>query len=298
MKNSEFYYKETGKIGTGSALSICAAGTAAAALLGLIYGYATAYIPFIYVSFIITVLYGSSLGFIVGKVAYMTKVRNRTAIVGLAILVGFFAVYFSWVFWLYAASEQTILEFNPATLLNYMQDIAVDGMWSIFSYTPSGTYLYTIWTMEALFISAMTVLIGIGKIGKQPYCESCELWTEPTSVSMHLSPIENVEDLLSSLERNNLSELKKLVENNPKQLSRTQVIISNCTNCSTTYYLTIHSITDTVNVDGEKEPEEDLIVENLILTNQAYAEIMKWKSGLNAPKLEETAESTSEETES
>jgi hypothetical protein len=291
MENSELYYRESGKIGIGSILSIFLAGIPAAAVLGFAYGYALYYIPFIYLNIIITALFGMGVGLVIAKVAHLTKVRNQNSLSFITFSIGVVAAYFGWVFWLYAASEQTLLEFNPFELFQTLKDLASEGVWSIFGYTPKGFALYIIWAIEAIIIMVTASAITIMQDGEQPFCEKCNSWTEQLTISENLSPVENLKELVSSLKRNDLSELMKLVEIDPKELIKTTLLISNCTNCNNTYFLMLKSITESLDKDGGRNKDEDvMLIKNLVLSNEAYAEIMKWKSGLKPPTLEETTE--------
>ncbi len=170
----------------------------------------------------------------------------------------------------------------------------------MFGTSPSGGVLYSIWVVEALIIIVAAVAMCLGAIKRNPFCESCESWTEATLISNRLSPIINIEDLVSTLEINNQSQLMKLVEIDPMDKLRTQVQVFSCSNCSNTFYLTVDAISVTIDDKGERDEEETSIVENLILTTQAHNEITAWAKRLKEPKpavAEATATEDSNDTE-
>lgn len=279
------YYKESGKIGLPGIVLMAAAGLIASAILGAIYGYAIFYIPFIYLNFFITIFFGVGVGLAIGKTGYFTKVRNRQAVLIFGLVFGIIAGYFGWIFWIHAASEQTVLDFNPENILTIMGDIAENGAWSMFGWTPTGAALYIIWAIEGLIIIIASIIFALSGIGRQPFCEECENWTEETTLTNTLEPIGDPGTLISGLEKNNIGELTKLKRVSPDESHRTKVQLLNCPECGKSHYLTLEDIKVTVNDKGETKEDETTILENLILTNQSFDEIRKWGEDLNKEEL-------------
>jgi hypothetical protein len=79
-----------------------------------------------------------------------------------------------------------------------------------------------------------------------------------------------VKEFVSSLERNDVSELIKLVEIDPTELKRTKVSISNCENCNDSHFLRLQSIIQKRNKNGGTNLGKfDIFVEDLVLSNEA-----------------------------
>jgi hypothetical protein len=182
----------------------------------------------------------------------------------------FFAVYLGWVSWIYASSDQTLLEFNPIELFQLISDLSSKGSWLIFGYTPKGRVLEIVWLLEASIIMIMTSTMAIMEVKKQPFCDKCNSWTERKTIPENTSHVENVKEFVSSLERNDVSELIKLVEIDPTELKRTKVSISNCENCNDSHFLRLQSIIQKRNKNGGTNLGKfDIFVEDLVLSNEA-----------------------------
>ena len=263
MEKSSLYYKESGQLGTMGPTLMGIGGLIASLVLGAIYAYATFYIPFIYINFLITLGLGIGLGFVVGKAALIGKVRNQRAVVVFALVAGVLAEFFNWVFWIHAAFEQEMLTFSFSAILDVMQVLAEEGAWSVFGITPSGIMLYLVWLIEAGIIIGTTTLIAMGHAIGKPFCENCDRWVDTEVVSSRLARIIHPAKLVEDLENQDFTTITALEQVEHNATRRTKLELSTCKNCEQDHYLSVTMIDVEIDNEGKAEEKEDILVENL-----------------------------------
>ena len=282
MNNPKLYYQESGHVGVQGPVLMVLAGTASAAILGAVYGYAIYLIPFIYLNFIITIFFGGALGFVVGKMGAMGKVRNGLAMMGFGLLIGIIGEYFGWVFWIHAASEQEVLDFNPGNIFYTMGDIAENGLWGIFGWVPTGAALYIIWVIEAaIIIGAATLAVFMGG-NSEPFCETCQQWTESTTLSDSLQPIPDLPSFVSAMEQKDFQPLKNLPATEHPADAFTRIKLMSCPNCQNAHFLSAEAVSVSYDEDGKREEDETTFMEHLIVDTATANDLKKWSEGQEA----------------
>ena len=281
MRNDNLYYKESGYVGIPGLALMTIAGLTTSILFGFIYAYAIFYIPFIYLNFFITLIFGAGIGLAVGKSGFLTKVRNKNVMLLFGLIFGLLAEYFGWVFWIYAASEQQLLSFNPSTVIYTMQGVAEFGAWSIFGWTPTGSALYIIWLIEGVMIVGAAVGTTLMGIGSNPFCEKCQRWTETTVLASYLEPIVNLPEFVDALENKRLEVLTNLANLKSSGDNRTRVELASCESCDNAHYLTLKEVRTNINDKGEPEVEENVLVENLVIDPATLDELKTWAKSLS-----------------
>lgn len=276
MESTTLYYQESGKTNPMGVSLALMAGLAAASILGFVYAYATFYIPIIYFNFLLTYFFGFSIGYAVGKVGALGKIRNGRVLSFTAIGMAIVGVYFAWVFWISAASEGGLWSFNLNTLWLFIQLIAMEGAWSIFGSTPTGGTLYLIWIAEAAIILVGTIMAVAAGRGSIPYCESCDKWLKSKQITERVKGIANPIGFRQEMEGKNYDALKQLPEADPAARNRTSIQLLSCQACNNQHYLTIDKIERSVDSDGKAKEQTTRVLENLKLDRLAYQDIMEW----------------------
>jgi len=283
MNNPDMYYQESGTLSAKGILYTLGAGVVGAAVLGAVYAYASYYIPFIYLNLILCVVLGVGVGWLVGKASYLGEVRNQNFLMAVAVGCGLLAMYFAWIFWLYAWTDQELLSYNPGGIFDMMGLISVTGIWSIFGATPTGFGLYAIWIIEALIVIIAALLLALGSSGREPYCEDCENWTKETNLTKRVEPITNPAALISSLEQRDMSVLTAMNAVPLTDNHRTKIDLVKCPNCSNAHYLTVEAIEASYDDDGKLTENETTIVENIKLNQESYDQVKRWGEVLGIP---------------
>lgn len=266
---SSKYYKHSGKFSPLGIVLMLVFGGIGALISGALYGYIIAYCPFIYINFIITIVYGLIVGFCVTQGAKRGKVRNMKVLTLVSFLVGCFAQYVNWVFWLFATSKQEIFLFMPQDVFAMIQLLNKMGVWSIFGGTPTGFTLYAIWAIEAFMIIGMVTLGPYSTLSEVPFCETSKKWLEDKTSIFPLQAVEDYETLKTEIEQDNFQQLVGLERtDNLKHYSQLDFLQSeaNPDFC----LMTLSHIQVGIDKDGKEEREENKVMVNFLLPRSIY----------------------------
>jgi hypothetical protein len=280
------YFKPSGSfspIGLATALGI---GVVATLVLGLVYGYALAWIPFIYINFFIVAGYGFGVGFILAYAGKLGKIRHFGLMLGLGFLVGLLAEYVGWVAWLHAMSDQELLILDPGELFRGIKLLAASGVWSLSSWTPTGWALYTVWGIEVLMVIGLATVMG-GSMASEPFCERCHRWVENKDPQGPFSPECITQELVSDLEDEKYEVLQSLASCAPSD-AYVEAELNHCSGCSQLHLMTINLVTIKINDEGKPEKSEQQIVQNLLVTanvHESVKELAARPPGVVAPEL-------------
>ncbi|MHC4953520.1 MAG: hypothetical protein ACYTGZ_06490 [Planctomycetota bacterium] len=273
MIDSDLYYAPSHGFEAPAIPVMLALGGVAAAALGFAYGYLVHVNPFIYINVLATLGLGFAIGIAGGHGVTKFKVRWPALAGTLALVVGVFAVYISWIAWshaLVADAGGDIWIVNPANLFEFMKLVAEDGAWSIGSMTPTGIVLWAIWALEAGIIAVLPAYLS-WQSARKPFCENCEAWTE-AEMACATGSTNDHDSLVRSLERGDVLALAKLGPAEGRAYTRATV--NACNSCRDTAFLTVESVT----IDTKKDKDEEnssTVVENLILSPETRARAME-----------------------
>lgn len=273
MTNETNYFAHSGKVPVTAILLMIIFGLIGALILSVIYGYAIAYIPLIYINFFITVGFGMLTGIAVGIGGKMGKAR-KPALYGLiGLIVGLFAVYASWIAWFYASSDQTLLILNPDELLTAINLVSITGAWNIFGWTPTGLSIYLIWAIEALIVIGGCTLVAYGYVQVQPFCEKCSQWVENAQTITGYQAIEDEKDFTRKLEEGQLDMVSSLQKAPDTSLKSTEIEINHCGSCDESNYLSLTTVNVSVDDKGKESKDSNKFICNLKISNGQHGEI-------------------------
>jgi hypothetical protein len=139
------------------------------------------------VTFFLSAAFGGITGIAAGMAMKSAKVRNGRMAALVGFLVASVAHALSWAVWVYALLKRAevkdvellALILDPGLLWNAIVEINRVGAWSIKNATPTGTFLWFLWGVEAVIVVGTGVL-GVATVLEAPFCEACETWTENT----------------------------------------------------------------------------------------------------------------------
>ncbi len=281
MENQRLYYKHSGGIGLLGPVLMVLFGVIGVTILSVIYGYATHWIPFIYITFFIVIGYAVGIGGALALAAYLGKVRNTYVLFSGGLILGVFAVYAAWIFWIFAASRQAVFTLNPNHIYLIMNDIAKEGGWSIFKYTPTGIVLYAIWAVEAIIIIGVAIIFPCVIMADMPFCENCGKWIKGKYETPKLMSIGDKKLFVNHLEIGDFTPLTSL-EKSTSFDDFTKASLTYCEDCTYNYFLTVKSIVMEEDSEGKLEEKEKDVVTNLILSEKTFRMLMEhWETMKN-----------------
>ncbi len=267
------YYQHSGKVGFLGLILMVFFGAFTALVGGAIYGYVTYYLPWVYLNFIITILFGFIVGFSISFGGKLGHVRSGGLLLLLGLIFGLLAEYTGWVSWIMALSGSELLVLAPGDMLTIIGEIAEEGPWSIFGWTPKGGWLFLFWIIEFLIIVGGATFAAFALIGSTPYCETCRRWIEEKKSIYPLDHFGDPDQLRARLDAGDFSSLLSLQKTGNIGDLFTQIDLLFCPSCRNMHLLSVMQIEISTDSDGKEDRSEDFVVENLIIDKRVFDDI-------------------------
>jgi uncharacterized membrane protein YvlD (DUF360 family) len=285
FKSISPYYEESGKVPPAGFIIALSIGILTALALSFVYAYAISYIPFIYLNFLLTGLFGVVIGAVVAMSAGFGKIRNRKVVIALAVVAALVACYMSWVLAVYLWLDSEVFIFNPSDLLTIIQVVAQEGVWSLKGATPTGAALYAIWGIEAAVIFGASFFGAIGAYSAEPFCENCNEWTKVVELTERLEEPEDFTAFLQGLEAKNYAVLTTLRNKKSSEPVKMKVDLLTCSSCSKVHYLRITLNVRGFDDNGKEEMKGTIIMDNLLIDQKTHQQLMDWQKKLDEKSL-------------
>lgn len=218
-------YTPSGTFSPAGVLLTLLVGIVIVVPLAFVYCLATFHIPFVYVNFLFTLLFGLLTGLIVIAGVKRFEIRNAkvAGFMGFVLFVVAYAAHWpAYVAVLLADWEfeepfnlkliaQIALDLvrDPEMLVELVKDINSSGVWSIGKSSKSvvkGLFLAGIWAAEALAILCLAVSTPVERV-RRPYSERKGEWIQPEEMPLPISRIESKEAFLGAMSRRDYSAL-------------------------------------------------------------------------------------------
>lgn len=276
------YYRSSGSVPFSGVFSALGPTVVVAAILGLVYAAIDWFNPFIYFTFIATAGFGLGVGYTLQSFLRMGKVRNRTAGIVLSLVAGVFALYASWVsfIWVlfYSSEGIHVLAYQPDLLMGAIQFFGENGIWEMNGSTPTGWGLYIVWILEALIIVGLTVSTALAKV--TPFCEACHEWSRPALCPAYFALPESPDELVRDLEGENYEPLHRLTQLPYDLDDRLHVTVHECPHCDATW-MSVDRVIITTDKDGKENTQDIPIVANLVIPS-AEGDVLKGLTNFTA----------------
>lgn len=270
LADKGIYYKHSGKVNPLGIVLVPLIGILGAAILSIVYAYATVYIPFVYLNFFITLGYGFAIGHLVVKAAEAGKIRNLKLVLFFGIIIAIFAEYFNWVSWIFAYTKTKVFVASPIDIIRIMGILGHLGAWSIKSVVVKGGFLYFVWFVEAVIIMGLIIAHSYTTIKSMPFCERCNIWIKSKIRISRLQPITDVAGFKNELERKDYSRLLNLERMSSSDNAYTVIELLICPSCREQHLLNVEKVRITTNSKGKKIESHTTIIENLIISEDTF----------------------------
>lgn len=273
----EAYYSHSGRAPFGGLLLGLVLGLVASPVLALIYSYVTLYLPFIYINFLISLGFGIGVGLPVGFGLKTGKVRNTPVALLLGGTVSLWAFYFVWAIWVFALLQRAgsgdvgLLDviFNPLGLGSVILKINETGAWTLFSFPVSGIMLWAVWAIEALIILILPLIMAWVFVS-DPYCETCNRWTEEEKAVREFKCVVPPEELKEIVRRKDYG----ILLGHPRRagdLIFYRADVHKCKSCNVLHVLKIEEVTLKIDENGKSSESKSAVVENLLINASEMA---------------------------
>ena len=258
-------YKHSGRVPVAGLLWSLMVGGATAALLGVVYAYATNYIPLVYINFLLTIGYGAAIGGAVGAGARMGRVRNLPVVVSGGVLMGLVGLYVAWAFDPMARFGFSPV-FDPLALYAYVQVFYENGFWGMSGdNTVSGIFLGVVWAAEAGTILFLAGKIPAGVLAEKPFCENCIQWGTTEGAVQRLSVTPEQQGSLNRLLTGDLQALAQFDRTPGDQGPYLTLDLTTCSSCAESNFLTVSLVTPTTDREGKPTSVVQPLLQNLVV---------------------------------
>jgi len=269
-------YRHSGAVTLSGLLLSSVAGACCALALGFGYTWAIAWIPFVYVNFLLALGLGGAVGFLVGRAATAGNLRNTFVIALLGLAWGVVAWYVAW------AADARARQFEDAPWFLWQPDL----LWAYATYcyengtwglgrgggTVSGIPLGIVWLIEAGMVVGCAMFMALGASLSQTFCERCGRWIETQQGVRKLSLQDANQDAVERLLAGELSvaaDLPRAGDGEP----HLRLDLTCCPTCSESNYLTLERVTYETDDKGNVSEKTETAVDRLAIAPRDVATV-------------------------
>ena len=294
------YYEKSGRYSIKGASIVTVSVLMTAIIVGYLYASICGEI------YIFSLLCGALMGVSIWGFNRIGKIRNDKILNYISLFAGFSMWYCQWVFWIEEKSYLTDnrcydglfdLFFSPFCLLKEILGMVDEGTWKITM--PSrisevnqrrwnnadyvtGPLLFLFWILEAI------ILLWIPKLGvffSKPFCEDSDKWAKEKKMPIPLNYIEDKDNFINSLEKQDYSILLKMKPSKSK-IMYSEFTFYHCNQNS--YFLKVENIKkkkykkNSTKIDSTSEVVkfikiQSIVAQRFILSLERLNELMENK---------------------
>ncbi len=242
-------FRLSGRVPVWGPAVMLVVGSLVGAPIGLLYGYLSAINPFVYLGVLGAIAFGVLLGVAAAFGARQGNVRSLPLAAVGATGVAAVALYAAWITWFHAKTDAWLT--TPDDLALGFELVLEAGAWSVFTVTPTGDALASVWALEALIATGAAAAAAYGDMERRGYCEACARWTQdaPTVAFAHVAA-----GRVRALAR--AGDLRALAARGPAPadaVERTEVVLSRCEGCEELHLASVTLVELERSRDGGKD---------------------------------------------
>lgn len=272
------YYQHSGNFSVAGAVMGLVVGAAVGIPLAFAYSYLILYIPVVgAITFLFSAGFGAAVGIATALGLKSQKVRNVWVALVVTVASGLVAFYSSWAVWIYALLRRANLEVNllpillqPGVLWELIRKVNQVGAYNLRGWTPTGTALWILWSLEALIIIGLAVYLGVKAMLSEPFCEACNCWCKE-SEGVGMVAAGDAGELKQRMEVKDFGFLEKLGGVPPDARQWFRLDLHSCPTCQMTNTLTVKSVTRSVDKQGKASDTVKDLVDQLLVTSDDAA---------------------------
>ncbi len=244
------FYRLPNKVTMLGIILMLFSGLLTAIIAGSLYGYIDTINPFVYINFLLTLITGLTIGAAVSASAKVGKTTHLLLITTLTFISAVLAVYIENTVYVFVKVNSIVeipflsVVLKPHAVIEFLQIIAVQGLWSFRGFTPTGWELYAIWLIEAGIIIVPSIYLAKRKMTENSFCELDNQWMDKVVLIENLQALENVnlQQLQTQVYNDDISSLIKLKKNPPGATDQTILEFTECAICGSQKLLNIKTV--------------------------------------------------------
>jgi hypothetical protein len=300
----DLYYRYPTRVPPLAIINALIVGIGVGLVAAAAYAYAIAFIPIIYLSLILTGLFGAVLGFVPAYAMRRGKVTSVTAMVAVAMIVTAVCYCFHWFVWLFAMLHHevplTVLLTHPVDVIDLLKEVNAHGVWSLHKGDSpvSGIALDVVWLCEAGAIFCIAWLVASKQRGETPFCDSCGIWC-PAGAKVRAMKAGDTADLRRRIEARDWSYLDTLGPM-PEGANRWfSLFYHACPQCGQLHTLTARDTVVSHDKKGNAKTTSRIIVDKLLIDPAELEQIREQQAVPPKPPVipEQSQENVAPETE-
>ncbi|WGS51635.1 hypothetical protein LFL96_09100 [Paraburkholderia sp. D15] len=301
--NKTKYYVRSGRVGASAPLYVLLGGGIGVAIVAALYAVVIRYNPFIYFSFLATLLFGGLIGFIAVQASQAGKSRSLPFDLFAALLLSAFGLWAYWLIWIvleldhgaHVAGELVFA--GPATWGDFLNWLAENYHVTVSRYI--GTHgaqastdnMRWIWAGEALLVMLAAQLLAWTSSGVRIFSERTGKWAE-TTLKADVQGIDGEPGALrEAFERGDFSALMPLARIDP-QAYRLETAWRNVDleliaepSDDTFRAITVRTVVNRWDKKGKRKQTRTTVVEHLWIAPRDYDALLTRLAVAETPAL-------------
>ena len=160
---------------------------------------------------------------------------------------------------------------QPGSMWEMLHLLSKEGLWSVLSIQPAGTFLWIIWLLEALIIVAIALTYGADKV-RHPYSETARAWATEAKLPQLLTPQPSLEDTRTALETSHFEQVlhpATYADATPGEFW--QLRLHRVPGDESCHYLSLDKVTRKLDKKDKLETDTDPLIQHLAISPARYA---------------------------
>ena len=278
---SSIFYKPSGKFNFFTLLIIVFIGILWASLLNVLYLGLQWFIPFVYLNILLTIGLGYASFSGINVLHKLFKLRNvKAAFISTTIII-LVSIYIQWVvyvLWMFNEDRADTLAYlmttfdrkgdfvylfsHPNNLLALISTLNEQGTLTINGQVVSNVFLLIIWIIEALLLIIIPLLMQFGGQVFKPFSESSQQWMKKRKLLSFYPYVEDIASLEQSLLLGDTARMQEALPADELPSHYAQYFVFESPE-DDYQYLVVENIRESTNKKGERQKDEDTIIEYL-----------------------------------
>ena len=267
-------YTPSGVVPIGGALLTIVGSLIPAAILAVVYALIVHWVPFVYLNFLATMGFGFAMGICVTVLSSMGKIRSPLFVRFAWLLTLAFGYYVYWgaSIWAHGAWRAGLLVFDPGAVISFGSILFEEGSWGFVKDAPvTGWLLVGFWLFEFVIIAGISYITAVANID-QPFCETCNEWTE-TEKGVALYHATGAEPEWEQVRGGEFHVLTQVPLLSASLGEYVRMDVNACPKCTGSNFLSIQHVKVTVDKDGDESTNETALISNMTLTGEQLAQV-------------------------